>query len=49
MEDIQLNPCIGKLIDLHIFERLIFLDEKQKGEVKKVYLLGGMKEEYMLA
>lgn len=49
MEDIKWNPCIGKLIDLHIFERLIFLDEKQKGEVKKVYLLGGMGEEYMLA
>lgn len=49
IEDIKLNPCIGELINLHIFERLIFLDEKQKGEVKKVYLLGGMKEEYILA
>lgn len=49
MEDIMLNPCIGKLINLHIFERLIFLDEKVKGEIKKVYVLGGMQEEYILA
>lgn len=49
LEDIRLNPCIGQLIDLHIFERLIFLDEKVKGEIKSVYVLGGMQEEYMLA
>lgn len=49
IEDIKLNPYIGKLIKLHIFERLIFLDEKTKGEVKKVYFLSGMQEEYILA
>lgn len=49
IEDLKLNPCISKLISLHIFERLIFLDEKTKGEIKKVYLLGGMQEEYILA
>ena len=49
LEDIKINPCIGQLINLHVFERLIFLDEKVKGEIKKVYLLGGMQEEYMLA
>lgn len=49
MEDLNLNPCIHNLIQTHIFERLIFLDEKVKGEVKKVYLLSSMNEEYILA
>ncbi len=49
MEDIKLNPEICKLIDTHIFERLIFLDEKRKGEIDKVYNLNKMNLEYMLA
>lgn len=49
IEDLKLNPSISKLIQTHIFERLIFLDEKVKGEVKKVYFLSGMNEEYVLA
>lgn len=49
MEDLKQNPYIHELIQSHIFERLIFLDEKLKGEPKKVYFLGSMKEDYMLA
>ncbi|MBO5478905.1 MAG: hypothetical protein J6A04_04260 [Clostridia bacterium] len=49
IEDLNLNPYISNLIQTHIFERLIFLDEKVKGEVKKVYLLSSMNEEYILA
>lgn len=49
MEDLKQNPYISKLITAHIFERIIFLDEKVKGEVKKVYFLGSMNEDYMLA
>lgn len=49
MEDLKQNPYINELIQSHIFERLIFLDEKLKGEPKKVYFLGSMKEDYMLA
>ena len=49
MEDIKLNPEICRLIDAHIFERLIFLDEKRKGEIDKVYNLNKMNLEYMLA
>lgn len=48
LADIKRNPHIGKLIDLHIFERLVFLDEKTKGEVKEVYFLNTMHEEYIL-
>ncbi len=49
MEDIILNPEISKLIDTHIFERLIFLDEKRKGEIDKVYNLNKITSEYILA
>lgn len=49
LEDIKLNPAIGELVDSYVFERLIFLDEKVKGEVKKVYLLNKMNAEYILA
>ena len=49
MEDIKQNPYINRLVETHIFERIIFLDEKIKGEVKKVYFLGSMNEDYMLA
>lgn len=49
MEDLKLNPEIYKLIDTHIFERLIFLDEKRKGEVDKVYNLNKINSEYILA
>ena len=49
MEDIILNPEISKLMDTHIFERLIFLDEKRKGEVDKVYNLNKINGEYILA
>lgn len=49
MEDIKLNPEISTLIDTHIFERLIFLDEKRKGEIDKVYNLNKINLEYVLA
>ena len=49
MEDIKLNPEISTLIDAHIFERLIFLDEKRKGEIDKVYNLNKINLEYVLA
>ncbi len=49
MEDIKLNPQISKLINTHIFERLIFLDELRKGEINKVYNLNKMSLDYVLA
>lgn len=36
LQDLKLNPEINKLINLGIFEKIIFLDEFKKGEVKKV-------------
>lgn len=36
LQDLKLNPEINNLINLGIFEKIIFLDEFKKGEVKKV-------------
>lgn len=49
MEDLKLNPSLQTLIQLHIFERVIFLDKKTKGEISKVYNLNRMNSEYILA
>lgn len=49
IEDLKQNPYLKTLMDRHLFERLIFLDEKVKGEVAKVYLYNSMSNEYILA
>lgn len=36
-DDIYINPVLKELINLHIFEVIIFLDEENKGEIKDVY------------
>ncbi len=47
LEDLKLNPAISKLIELHIFERLIFLNDKNlKGEIEKVYKLDKINKNY---
>lgn len=46
MEDLKLNPCINELIQKNIFERIIFLDEKNKGEIKEIYFLDKENKEY---
>lgn len=48
-EELQLNPALRKLIDIHIFERIIFLDSKNKGKVSKVYLLNKNNFKYIAA
>lgn len=37
-EDISRNPVLKSLLDIHIFERIIFLD-KEKGQIKNCYEL----------
>ena len=37
IQDLKNNPEINKLISLNIFERIIILDEKNKGNVKNVF------------
>lgn len=36
-EDIMLNPVLKNLLNLHVFEKIIFLDTMQKGNVLEVY------------
>jgi len=36
LQDLKLNPEINKLINLGIFEKIIFLDQTNKGVIKKV-------------
>lgn len=48
LEEIKLNPALSSLIQKNIFERLIFLDPKIKGNVERVYALNKMTKEYFL-
>ena len=47
IEEINLNPAISELIRKNIFERLIFLDTKIKGNIDKVYTLDKDTKEYV--
>ncbi len=39
IEKLKQNPAINKLLDLCIFERIIFLDEFTRGKIKEIYEL----------
>ncbi len=45
-EDISLNPILKNLVNMHIFERIIFLDEQKRGMPKQVYAINKKKAEY---
>ena len=47
LKELQLNPAISKIINKHIFERIIFLDKTIKGKVKTVYALDKINNEYV--
>ena len=47
LKELQLNPAISKIINKHIFERIIFLDKNIKGKVKTVYALDKINNEYV--
>ena len=49
MEELEDNPALSKLLKSHRMERIIFLDEKRKGELKEVYRYSQMNGEYVLA
>lgn len=46
IEEITLNPILGKILNLKIIERIIFLDENKKGNIKNVYYLNKKTGEY---
>ena len=49
LEEISINPTLKNLLNLHIFERIIFLsDEKRKADIKKIYNLNKKTSEYSI-
>ena len=48
LEDLSLNPALRNLLNMHIFERILILNSKEKGEIEKVYVLNKANSEYML-
>lgn len=49
LEEISINPTLKALLNLHAFERIVFLsDKKRKGEIKNVYTLNKKTLEYSL-
>ena len=49
LEEISINPTLKILLNLHIFERIIFLcDKKQKAEIKCVYNLNTKTSDYTI-
>ena len=47
IEDLKLNPAISKLINNKILERIIFLDTKERGKIKEVYILNKNDNKYI--
>ena len=47
-ESIRLNPVFNNLLSLHLFERIIFLSETQKGSIKQAYELNSKLKDYTL-
>lgn len=49
LEEISINPTLKTLLNLYIFERIIFLDDRQrKAEIQTVYTLNKKTSEYSL-
>lgn len=48
MQDLTLNPITKNLISLDLIERIIFLDDKKRGNIKEIYYLDKKNREYIL-
>jgi len=49
LEEILINPTLKELLNLHIFERIVFLtDKKQKAEIESVYNLNRKTADYSI-
>ncbi|MBO4816574.1 MAG: hypothetical protein J5507_06815 [Clostridia bacterium] len=49
LEEVSINPTLKQLLNLHIFERIIFLtDKKRKSEIDRVYNLNKKTSEYIV-
>lgn len=47
LEDLKLNKTLNDLIYSYIFENIIFLSSKTKGEIEKIYTLDKTQKEYV--
>ena len=48
LKELKLNPSISKIINKHIFDRIIFLNKNIKGKVETIYTLDKMNNEYVI-
>lgn len=49
IEEISINPTLKTLLNLHAFERIIFLnDKKEKAQIDRVYNLNKKTSEYLI-
>ena len=48
LKELKLNPSISKIINKHIFDRIIFLNKNIKGKVETVYTLDKMNNESVI-
>lgn len=49
LEEISINPTLKMLLNLHIFERIVFLDDKhKKADIQAVYNLNKKTSEYTI-
>ena len=49
LEEISINLTLKTLLNLHVFERIVFLeDKKRKGEIVNVYTLSKKTSEYSI-
>ena len=48
IEDVKLNPTLNELTENGAFERIIFLSQKEKGEIEKIYILNKIEKQYNL-
>lgn len=47
IDDVKRNPTVNKLLQIQIFNRIIFLDERKKGRIKEIYTLDNKSNDYI--
>ena len=48
IDDIKLNPTLKELCENGVFERIIFLSTKERGEADRVYSLNKIEKQYFI-
>lgn len=45
LENLKQNPIFSRMLELKLFDRIIFLDEKEKGKISKIHKINDFSEE----